>query len=1436
MALVSIRIPDVPGLRFFTDGQALPVGELLQVEDDVALPSTLSIALTDELLSAGSQTGGFDVLATIDAGGSLSLRAGSADSPLTGLDAAGGLLEIRWLELTLVLNDADGDGTLDTLSTTTPPAATGRVRWPGAAELGFASSVELQLGYADGQFSLSLPAHVDWPSSEPVIRLAAGSRLSARMLVDRHPIELALGLDGDVGLVPGSDAQNLIDRTTGVLNQLLGSSVSPPTTQQFALRQRFALPDSGQLGAGAPLWEASRLRFGLSPGLGPDPTPQAGSLLDALPVNIQLGHMAFDLPLLDAGVFGNWQLRLTDVALGFPQVQGMGLPMLRGDLLVEEFDPLDPLALVLAFEPASIQPFDLPEALRFLIARLQWLLQAIRLEELLDQVGLSFNEAQWLAFFMDALSDSPSETVLQNLIQAAMQVLDVERVFALLLSAIGKLEPARNPLGWTTLAWNLWYSVGEPALASGVEPRAALARLLHRLYELAPESLPMLAGGLFARADTLPVQPGPLARALLELAPTIPAARLPDFAGFGARVIAAAAQHLPGSILPGQVAVAVFDLLRPSQRSPALQVLSPPLPMPPGLQGSARVPLIDWLVGRILAALAVGPLALAPTAGWDRLPGVGVPTVNALRAMLEGVETLGANVLAMFHGLFASMELESFTDPAERALALEREWAMLNLVRRFPASALLLIPASIAFSFGKFPGLFAQLVWKNVEEDEDLVTSRLHEPDAGTRYLIVSDIHRDAESDDQGRVQFGSIHHFLDNSALYRQVLEWVRDNGYTLIENGDCEELWYIREAFEYDTPAAKMEAIMETHREIYADLWELFLQGRYYRVMGNHDSYLREMMTPEEQGGVTLPWLQWRWKEVAEFARPELAASLPASIPTLLLHDFLVIDGVKTMGEKGFLELVGDAWSVPAYPQQAVNDMLAGRLGMDAAAYTEKKPMLVCHGHQFDIWNHDETAVIGKLISNGVGVPIDQLMDPFMDLKGIALGGSSLIDFRRMLARAPVANSWLADNVSLQMAHEIQHQDDSTRLPIDDIMFSESLAILLGNFLMPLEQPVWETVDDHDVVKRDANGNPELVPGNWLRLEGIRNHLCLGHTHTPQSQPYYQIPDPLAAPLRPLVEAAQGAVNAMLPLGMDFTTDTGIRLPVRSHYYNTGTASWFRGVVWGIEITESGQARAVYFTPNSRGPETMDWELKELDPEVRAWIENLSAGLPASTPQAWVAERLNEAGDFLGERFREALSQLYVPGVVSLPLESIMCLHGVQGNVPVLVLKRVDTLDPASGQNAIRDAGEQMAHLHGFFLRLVAVLVQRRAGAIASVNGRMFQVALPVDGESAERFALLLELFQQIGGDRAPQFAAAAFVALNRLPMLGADPTRLPSELRMLQGRAPLLAALLSMAATLPFGELDSQLPGGISLRASLTLQGGTVTLTVQLQESGG
>lgn len=181
-------------------------------------------------------------------------------------------------------------------------------------------------------------------------------------------------------------------------------------------------------------------------------------------------------------------------------------------------------------------------------------------------------------------------------------------------------------------------------------------------------------------------------------------------------------------------------------------------------------------------------------------------------------------------------------------------------------------------------------------------------------------------------------------------------------------------------------------------------------------------------------------------------------------------------------------------------------------------------------------------------------------------------------------------------------------------------------------------------------------------------------------------------------------------------------------------------------------------------------------------------------------------------------------------------MCLHGVQGNVPVLVLKRVDTLDPASGQNAIRDAGEQMAHLHGFFLRLVAVLVQRRAGAIASVNGRTFQVALPVDGESAERFALLLELFQQIGGDRAAQFAAAAFVALNRLPMLGADPTRLPSELRMLQGRAPLLAALLSMAATLPFGELDSQLPGGISLRASLTLQGGTVTLTVQLQESGG
>jgi hypothetical protein len=306
------------------------------------------------------------------------------------------------------------------------------------------------------------------------------------------------------------------------------------------------------------------------------------------------------------------------------------------------------------------------------------------------------------------------------------------------------------------------------------------------------------------------------------------------------------------------------------------------------------------------------------------------------------------------------------------------------------------------------------------------------------------------------------------------------------------------------------------------------------------------------------------------------------------------------------------------------------------------------------------------------------------------------------------------------------------------------------------------------------------------------------------------------------------------VLPLGLDYTADSGVRVPMRSHYYNTGTASWFRGVIWAIEITDSGQARAVFFTENSRGPETMDWELKELDPAVRQRIEQLTASVPSGNVLEWVAARLAEARDYLGERFADALAQLGVPGTVALPLQALMLVQAAGPNVPDLVLERIDALDAGASPSEIERAGQQLTQLQAFFLRLVAVLAQRAAGMGGSVQEQSLRVRLPVDVASRERFVLLRDLYEPLAGDQAGQLAAACFLALYRLPMLGADATALPSDLRLLQGRAPVFSALLTMAATLPFGAAAAALPGGVTLRAGLTVEDDSVVLSVQLQEA--
>lgn len=110
------------------------------------------------------------------------------------------------------------------------------------------------------------------------------------------------------------------------------------------------------------------------------------------------------------------------------------------------------------------------------------------------------------------------------------------------------------------------------------------------------------------------------------------------------------------------------------------------------------------------------------------------------------------------------------------------------------------------------------------------------------------------------------------------------------------------------------------------------------------------------------------------------------------------------------------------------------------------------------------------------------------------------------------------------------------------------------------------------------------------YLRRHHL-HHVCIGHTHNPQSQPHFTLKN-LGA-LVPLLGPVLGALSTVLP---DF-----LEPQLKTMYFNSGTAGWMEGLVWAIEVDETGQARLVYWTDNSKRPEKMDRELSTLPASVK-------------------------------------------------------------------------------------------------------------------------------------------------------------------------------------------------------------------------------------------
>jgi uncharacterized protein (TIGR00730 family) len=86
------------------------------------------------------------------------------------------------------------------------------------------------------------------------------------------------------------------------------------------------------------------------------------------------------------------------------------------------------------------------------------------------------------------------------------------------------------------------------------------------------------------------------------------------------------------------------------------------------------------------------------------------------------------------------------------------------------------------------------------------------------KYIIFSDLHRDKFRNKAGN--------FWYNRDIYVDALQYYLKNGYTLIENGDGEELWQFN-----------LREIMKSHEEIYQIMADFYKKKRLFLIYGNHN-----------------------------------------------------------------------------------------------------------------------------------------------------------------------------------------------------------------------------------------------------------------------------------------------------------------------------------------------------------------------------------------------------------------------------------------------------------------------------------------------------------------------------------------------------------------------------------------------------------------------
>ena len=353
---------------------------------------------------------------------------------------------------------------------------------------------------------------------------------------------------------------------------------------------------------------------------------------------------------------------------------------------------------------------------------------------------------------------------------------------------------------------------------------------------------------------------------------------------------------------------------------------------------------------------------------------------------------------------------------------------------------------------------FGQDVLQLKQKDRPLKIKELEAPSetAHRKYMIFSDLHRDAREDCRDPAFF-DVSHFTKNKDIYCSALNYCQSQGYTVIENGDCEELWYPPGMTDGD-PLPRARSILEKHGDVYDVLSKMHQAGRYFRLRGNHDDYW-------VNGGDMGP----------------LREHFPD--PDFTIWDAVVIPEVKTMGT----ELWGVLWKIlkewDSLDSQEILERLLDQipLGLSPDHYHRKKPLFILHGHQLDFWNCDEHNYLGKAITRGIAFPADGVDALPYYLKGIDWDGNPLIKFGDILAKITPWDYWPPEDFALDLSRRIENMEEINRKLQDSLSFSETFAALLPVFL-----------------KYKGKGPSLIDPAV---------QILIGHTHYPQSRPHLNL-----------------------------------------------------------------------------------------------------------------------------------------------------------------------------------------------------------------------------------------------------------------------------------------------------------------------------------------